>query len=1109
METRKEAHPTPRQLAAFALGKLTPESRGRMQEHLAGCATCSTFLSKTPRDTLVTLLRQAAAGIPASEQSTPGVRDSSTISGLPQGGRPAAPSEPAARPVVKGPAGDAQSRPAPAKKSPVLDDIPQPLREQTKYRIIRLIGRGGMGLVYEAYHERMDRRVALKIIDSPLLKHPEALKRFDQEVRAAANFDHPNLARAYDADEFGAIHVLVMEFVAGKSLDKILAKSGPMSVRQGCDCIYQAALGLQHALERGMVHRDLKPQNLMLTPEGRVKILDFGLAKLNREGRPGEGLTRENALMGTPHYLAPEQALDAAKADIRADIYSLGCTLYCLLAGSPPFDGDTEMKVLLAHQHDVPRRLSEVHPDVPQALSDLVARMLAKNPADRPQTPAEVAQTLLPLAKGSAPAAPPAVTNVAPPAPPTSLVEIPFGDDPAQRRGGKRRSPARPTGTLAPATHAWRRIPPAWRWPGLVGLLLLAFLFCVWGITVLVRTPTGTIVIENVPEGVEVLVDNGAVRLKRDRDEVTIEAVPQGQHTLKITRDGHESWSKEVTIEFAGQQVKTGFRPVRGSGEGPPQLAAGEIPTSSKAPAGNRDQNRTAQVTAAGWAIKGDELIQTTGGPISFVFFGNSFPSNYNYTLKAKAVSGANGFIILTNANDEKNCRWFELGGFGNSDHLWVSTVDGRWKEKDYERKPGWIGRDMWYDVRVEVRGPNCKCFLNGVPVFNHNNDRLGTGRVGVGSVGTVAHFKDILVTDESGKELWKGLPTLPGDGKGKDTLAAKPYVPPAGITPVDLLALIDTTRNKIEGEWTKSGGALRSPKWLQARVEIPFAPPKEYDIRVEFTPVDRACKDVGVICRAYWTQFTALVGAYDNTLCGFELYDGQHVNVNVTGVRRDTGWIKTGSKHEMVVRVRERGATLLLDGVVACPAADYYARLSLEAGHRLKHDDTLGLVTYSGVSFDKVELYEITGKGKILREQDAQPAAPSLADAKKFGSSYFKVFPERMSWHQARSRCAALGGHLAIIKDYAHNQFITDLVRAAGKETAWLGATDEVDEGHWLWVDGQKMDYTNWEPLGNQPNNKRGEEHFLMLRVVAAGKWCDQPDISIEAQPGFICQWD
>ena len=116
--------------------------------------------------------------------------------------------------------------------------------------------------------------------------------------------------------------------------------------------------------------------------------------------------------MGTPDYLAPEQALDAAKADIRADIYSLGCTLYCLLAGSPPFDGDTEMKVLLAHQHDVPRPLSEVRADVPQALSDLVVRMLAKNPADRPQTPAEVAQTLLPFAKGSAPAAPPTVPSV-------------------------------------------------------------------------------------------------------------------------------------------------------------------------------------------------------------------------------------------------------------------------------------------------------------------------------------------------------------------------------------------------------------------------------------------------------------------------------------------------------------------------------------------------------------------------------------------------------------------------------------------------------------------------------------------------------------------------
>src|SRR5262249_45831348 len=156
------------------------------------------------------------------------------------------------------------------------------------------------------------------------------------------------------------------EFVAGQSLDKFLAKRGRLTVGEACRCVRQALVGLQHAHDRGLVHRDLKPQNLMLTPEGKIKILDFGLAKVARERQQSSGLTRDHALMGTDAYLAPEQALDAARADIRADIYSLGCTLYCLLTGAPPFKRDTAMQLLMAHQHDAPRPLSEVRPDIPR-----------------------------------------------------------------------------------------------------------------------------------------------------------------------------------------------------------------------------------------------------------------------------------------------------------------------------------------------------------------------------------------------------------------------------------------------------------------------------------------------------------------------------------------------------------------------------------------------------------------------------------------------------------------------------------------------------------------------------------------------------------------------
>ena len=421
----------------------------------------------------------------------------------------------------------------------VAEEIPQALREQTKYRVIRLLGRGGMGSVYEAYHERMDRQVAIKVINPALVDHPEAVKRFDQEVRAAAKLHHANVAMAYDADEFGPLHALVMEFVPGQSLDRFLAKNGALSVKQACDCLIQAAAGLQDAHKRGMVHRDLKPQNLMLTPEGKVKILDFGLAKLASERRAGEGLTRDNTLMGTAAYLAPEQALDAAKADIRADIYSLGCTLYCLLAGTPPFVDDTEMKVLMAHQRDTHRPLVEVRPDVPRELSDVIDRMLAKNPAERPQTPADVGLgALVPFLKVTAAAAH-ANRAVPPQRAPSSqvlgaLVEVPFDDAPNKTRSPKA-SPLKPAtaGKSRPSPiralmQSIAKLPPAGRWSAIVGLVALALVCGAWGISLLFRTSTGTITIENVPNDATVSVDGNQVTLTRDGDEVTVAAGAAG-----------------------------------------------------------------------------------------------------------------------------------------------------------------------------------------------------------------------------------------------------------------------------------------------------------------------------------------------------------------------------------------------------------------------------------------------------------------------------------------------------------------------------------------------------------------------------------------------------
>jgi serine/threonine protein kinase len=228
-----------------------------------------------------------------------------------------------------------------------------------------------MGAVYKAQHKLMDRVVALKVIRGSLIGKEGVVERFVRELKAAARLRHPNIVTAYDAEQVGDTHLLVMELVEGISLDRIISNDGPLPVDKAIDYIRQAALGLQHAHERGMVHRDIKPQNLMLTPEGQIKILDFGLARIIQEtasaetpalaGCPslkGEGappITQDGEVMGTPDYIAPEQVSDPRTADARVDLYSLGCTLYHLLAGHTPFHDETVLHKLSSHQERHPQ----------------------------------------------------------------------------------------------------------------------------------------------------------------------------------------------------------------------------------------------------------------------------------------------------------------------------------------------------------------------------------------------------------------------------------------------------------------------------------------------------------------------------------------------------------------------------------------------------------------------------------------------------------------------------------------------------------------------------------------------------------------------------------
>jgi serine/threonine protein kinase len=255
-----------------------------------------------------------------------------------------------------------------------------------KYKLLGQIGKGGMSSVYLAEHELMKRRVAVKVLPQNRVNDSSYLERFRLEARAVAKLDDPNIVRAYDIDNEGNIHYIVMEYVDGQDLHQIVATGGPVDYDTAADYIAQVANGLQHAHEMGLVHRDIKPANCLVDRHNVVKLLDLGLAKLTEDDQASLTMANEENVLGTADYLAPEQALNSHQADGRSDIYSLGCTLYYLLTGSPPFPEGSISERLLKHQTARPESIFKFRPDAPPSLVEICETMMAKKPDDRIQS---------------------------------------------------------------------------------------------------------------------------------------------------------------------------------------------------------------------------------------------------------------------------------------------------------------------------------------------------------------------------------------------------------------------------------------------------------------------------------------------------------------------------------------------------------------------------------------------------------------------------------------------------------------------------------------------------------------------------------------------------
>lgn len=364
--------PTPAELAAFLCDELLPHEMDGIGAHVSGCRACDAAVRRMTEVT----------------DAGPQVRPRRAIAPAPNefgNNGPVA---------VRTPA-------PPVPSDPALLQIGQ-------YRVGEKLGQGGMGTVYRAEHVHLKKPVAIKVLAPGQTRDRRAAARFQREMEVVGQLEHPNIVRATDAGEADGIHFLVMELIEGINLAHLLLRCGPLPVADACELVRQAAVGLQHAHEHGLVHRDVKPSNLMLSVSGQVKLLDLGLALFRSSDAPAPELTAAGEVMGTAEYMAPEQWAETRSVDIRADVYGLGCTLYALLTGDPPFVEPVHRsmrRLMAAHRRDTAPPVTDRRPEVPPALGVLIERMLAKSPDDRPATPGAVAAELELFATGASPSA--------------------------------------------------------------------------------------------------------------------------------------------------------------------------------------------------------------------------------------------------------------------------------------------------------------------------------------------------------------------------------------------------------------------------------------------------------------------------------------------------------------------------------------------------------------------------------------------------------------------------------------------------------------------------------------------------------------------------------
>ncbi len=819
-----------------------------------------------------------------------------------------------------------------------------------------------MGQVFKARHRSMDRIVALKVLAKAAVNSPDAIKRFQREVKAAAKLIHPNIVIAHDAGQQDGVHFLVMEYVPGSDLSALVKREGPLPVDKVVSYITQAARGLAFAHAKGVVHRDIKPGNLLVDHEGTVRILDMGLARLDGDAASkaaGEGLTQTGQVMGTVDYMAPEQAFDTSTADAKADLYSLGCTLYRLLTGQNMFSGDTLVQKILAHREQPIPSLVVACPNVPPQLDAIYQRMVAKQPTDRP-TMAELVVELENFFKGEST---------------TTYATSRFTEDFDRKQSAATHTLKKDEDKL---NHGGGKKPPSRK---LLAAGAAGFLFVCWAVWVIVRDKDGNEVGRmKVPgSGSAIVIDvhqpsEGAE--PKPVEDPNAKSKLSARETSVSTPDPRNARAfAEFIISHGGKVTPVGFK-----GDDGRPLEVGRV---SELPSGD-------------WTIEAISLRTNSLATDDFMSRLAQVPNVrrlYLHDAKLTAIGVRHLCAIPT------------------LEELWLTHVPvGDEIMKDVVRLPALkrlvialtnisdaslnylkqMPQLTFLDVSGTTVSDSGLRELSNLRQLTYLNFRgTSISDVGLEHLTNLKKLKTLIlertrVSSQGLESIRRALPGLEIDlGQSSTEVATGPPVAVASLSsPIDLLKQIPSQTNAT-GIWTASEtklDAIVNDPTKATQVAVPFVAPEEYDLSavVDRLTTENAGVTLGLSAGAARFRIDLDYASARNTKLAE--VDGKAV-LGTSGP-----WLTPGKAHDVRVEVRRSGIRVRVDDRVVLTYDGTLDRLSREYV-----DTPFYLKVYNSTRFHKLELTPVVSPPPAIAKAPfdaAQARAHQETWAKQLGTT-------------------------------------------------------------------------------------------------------------------------